>query len=494
MKYSFDTAHLKEKLARSTVRGGAAIAFCQMLGFFLGLGSTAVLARLLTPADFGLVAMVLAITHLLAVVQEGGLSHATVQREDLTHEQVSTLFWVNVGLGGAMALLIVMVSPLIALLYQDSRLGPIAVCLALPQLFSGMSVQHQALAKRQLKFWTVEWTLLVGSAIGIVGGIWLALEGAEYWALVALRTISSIVTFALLWIVVPWRPNLPRTAIGVRPMIQFGASISGTKVVTSLTGQADKILVGSLCGAVALGFYSKAYNWLMLPVKKVSGPGNTVAWPALSRLQNDPERYRRYYCQGIALVASLAVPFVTFTAIAAHEMISLLLGPGWEEAALLYQSMAPAAVVQTLAISLGWVTVPLGHGGRLLRCRIADAFVTVAAMLVGIQWGVFGLAIALSASAIIKFLPLNVYAMVGSPVHIADLLKTLFRPLGFCTLSAIGTYLVRSMVVPDGLLCSLALQTLAFAMLYIGLPFLVPRGNELYQPLMNAMQIALRKS
>jgi PST family polysaccharide transporter len=267
----FCTEHLQADLKGRSIRGGAVTLTGQGCRFALQTGSIVILARLLTPGDFGLIAMVTAITGFIASFKDAGLSMATVQREKIDHAQVSTLFWINVVLSTAMMLLIAVLAPAIAWLYGEPRLVWLTLGLAGSFIFAGLAVQHQALLRRQLRF----------------------------------RALVAI---------------LPRRGCGVRSMLAFGGNLTVSHVVNNGARNLDNVLIGSVWGASLLGAYSKAYQLLLLPFQQFASPVTAVALPVLSRLQGDPQRFRRYFRGGIMLLTALGMPLVAFAFVTAHDL------------------------------------------------------------------------------------------------------------------------------------------------------------------------------
>ena len=208
-KNFFDTEHLKFDLKERSIRGGAVTMTSQVIKFFLRTGSTVVLARLLTPQDYGLVAMVTAITGFVAMFKDMGLSMATIQRAEINHAQVSNLFWINVALSIALALILVGAAPIISWFYGDSRLSWITIAIGGTFIFSGLTVQHQALLSRQMLFTTIAIIEILSMIIGITVGIALAWYGAGYWALVAITATSALSSMILVWSFYGWRPGKP---------------------------------------------------------------------------------------------------------------------------------------------------------------------------------------------------------------------------------------------------------------------------------------------
>jgi O-antigen/teichoic acid export membrane protein len=224
----------------------------------------AVLARLLTLQDFGLISMVTAFTGLASLFRDMGLSMATVQRPHIDHAQVSTLFWVNVAISVVITSITAMLGPLIAWFYGEPRLKWITIVSAVAFIFGGLTVQHQALLRRQMRF-TALAIIDVGSMLaGIIVAITSSLYGAGYWALVLNQLVVGITTAMGVWLLCDWRPGLPVGHSGVRSMLAFGGNLTGANVLNYFVRNFDNILIGWYWGAQQLGLYTRAYQLLVI--------------------------------------------------------------------------------------------------------------------------------------------------------------------------------------------------------------------------------------
>ena len=268
----FSTEHLHADLKGRSVRGGFWTLTSQGAQFVLGSVSTIALARLLTPADFGIVAMVTAVTSLGQAFADLGLSEATIQRAEITHEQVSTLFWVNVAIGLGLTLITMALAPFLAWFYREPRLFDIALVMSLTFLIGGLRVQHTALLKRRNAVLSPGHPRCNLVDCRCSGCIILALRGAGYWAIVAMPLATNLTQVTLSWLMVRWLPSLPRRGAKVRSLISFGGSVAASYFITNMVRSADSILIGWYWGANPLGLYSRAYNLLMLPVRQLNGP------------------------------------------------------------------------------------------------------------------------------------------------------------------------------------------------------------------------------
>ena len=266
-----------EDLKERTIRGGFAKVCAQAANFLLRVGSLMVLARLLEPKDFGLVAMVTALTGVFNLFKDFGLSAATVQRVNVTEAQISTLFWINVLVGAILGLLAVVMAPVVVVFYHEPRLFRVTAVLATGFLFNAVGVQHAAILQRQLRFTALATINIISLVVSTAVGIGMAIGGYGYWALVVMTVTLPLVATVCLWLTTAWIPGMPHKQVGIRSMMRFGSSLTGVNVINYLFRNSDNVLVGWYWGAGALGFYQKAYSLLMLPISQVNAPLGGVA-------------------------------------------------------------------------------------------------------------------------------------------------------------------------------------------------------------------------
>src|SRR5271156_2594238 len=323
------TDHLQSDLRGRSVRGGVVNVASQGGQFLIQSVATVVLARLLTPADFGLVAMVSTVTGLGQAFADLGLSEATIQRKEISHDQVSALFWINVMIGLGLMLVTVTLAPLLARFYREPRLVNITLLVSLTFLIGGLRVQPDAILKRQMRFSSLAIRDVASSALAVPVAITMAWRGAGYWALVVLPLTLNFTQMALSWLMIKWRPGLPRRDAHVGSMIAFGGNVAASYFIITVSRSADNVLIGRYIGSGPLGLYSRAYNLLMLPVRQLSAPAASVAVPAFSRTQGDAERFARYYLRAVNLLMWISAPIFGFLFVAAMPVIILMLGSQW---------------------------------------------------------------------------------------------------------------------------------------------------------------------
>lgn len=424
------TGHLLHNIGHRAVSGGFVTFGAQAGKFILSFAGAAVLARLLEPKDFGLLGMVLGITALVGIFKELGLSTATVQREHITQQQVSNLFWVNVAVGGMAALIGVGLSPLVAKFYRDPRVAAIMVVLSLTFLVAGSAVQHRALLTRQMRFSTVALIDVTAMFVGFLIGCILAWRGFGYWALVAQQVSNSATDLLLTWSCSRWRPNLPRRKTGVRPLLNFGAHLTVADFVGRLSASTDTILIGRFFGVVPLGLYTRATVLLQRPLDQVFAPVTAVLDPVLARLQNDPQRYRRAFLRIYGALAMVTFTFAALCLALAQPIVLVILGSKWVGVIPLFSAFALVAISSPMSSVVSWIYQSQGRGRDQLYNHTSAGLITVAAYLVGLHWGPLGIVLSLAITSMMIRQPL-VYYIAGrrGPVSTSDLWAGFFSQL-----------------------------------------------------------------
>ena len=471
------TDHLQADLKGRSVRGGFLTITSQGAQFVIASVSTIVLARLLTPADFGLVAMVVAVTGLGQAFGDLGLSEATIQSERITQNQVSTLFWINVAIGLGLTAITASLAPILAWFYKEPPVREITFVLSLTFLICGLRVQHEALLRRQMRFSALAVRDIVSLTLGVSLGVTLALRGAGYWALVAQPLATNFSQMVLSWLMVKWMPGLPRRDPKVRSMIAFGGNVAASYVIFTVIRSADNALVGWYWGAGPLGLYSRAYNLLMLPVRQLSAPAGSVVIPAFSRIQSDKERFARYYLRTMNLIVWIAGPVFGFLFVAAGPVIALVLGAQWKAATPVFQILAISAVGQFLLESTIWLLVSQGHSNRLLRLLLVMCPIIVACFAIGLPFGIKGVALA-GSLGLLGVLPwILKFAFRGTTLTLRHLGRAILYPISMSLAGVILAELALRWAAPISLLSQFLSDAVGFTIAYL-LSALFPAVRE----------------
>lgn len=437
---AFAIEHLTQDLRRRTARGGFVTLTGQGARFMLQLGSTMALARLLTPADFGLVAMVTAVTGFLTLFKDLGLSEATVQKQEIDQGEVSTLFWVNVAASAFLTLVVLALAPVLARLYHEPSLTPITVAVSLGFVISGLGVQHAALLQRQMRFSKLVTIDLVSLSLGIVAGIAMAIASYGYWALVAMPLVSSGSATVGYWLSSRWRPSRPAWSPGSKGLLAFGGYLTGFNTVNYMARNLDNVLIGWRWGATPLGLYSRAYQLLLLPLQQINAPVSNVMIPALSRLQGEPERYRRAYLEILEKLVFVTSCLIGFLIASSDWVVDVFLGPQWHDAARIFLWLGIAALVQPVGNTTGWLFITQQKTKEMFIYGIMASSLSVASFVIGLPFGPTGVAAAYAISGLAIRFPLSLwYVGRRGPVSTGDIYGATLRPLlaGLAVLAAV---------------------------------------------------------
>jgi PST family polysaccharide transporter len=468
-----------------TMRGALVSTAGQGANFVTRIGSMVVLARLLTVEDFGLVAMVIACTGFLDIFRDFGLSMAAVQRTSISQAQQSTLFWINLAIGLLLAALCALAAPFLVAFYHEPRLLWIAVVIGLGFVFNGASAQHRALLQRQMRFTVLTTLEVVSLIVSTSVGVGMAATGQGYWALVAMNVCPPAVSAAGVWAIAQWMPSRPHWGTDMRSLLGYGGIATLDGVITFITYNADKVLLGRFWGSQALGIYGRAYQLVNTPTSNLNSTIALVVFPALSRLQNDPERLRSYFLKGYGLFLSLVMPITFGCALCADELVRVFLGSKWEVAAPAVRLLAPTILTFGLLNPLAWLLFSTGKAARSFYIGLMIAAVVILGQLIGLPYGPTGVAAGLSVTTGLVVLPVIFWATHRMPVTAGDTLKEILRPLSACLIAAAFVLACSSFIYSMGspLLRLFAENSVLFGVYFIVLCFVMGQ-KAIYLPML----------
>jgi O-antigen/teichoic acid export membrane protein len=400
------------------------------------VASMMVLARLLEPRDFGLIGMTTAFTGVLSLFRDFGLSTATVQSAKITDAQTSTLFWINVVFGAILTCVTLTLAPLVAHFYHEPRLLWVTSVVAVGFLFNGLGVQHSALLQRQMRFTALAFIDVASLIVSTIIAICAAVAGYGYWALVAMTISCPLAGSVGLWLTTSWIPGRPHRRIGLRSMMRFGGAITLNGLVLYVAFNLDKVLLGRFWGSEAIGIYGRAYQLIRIPTDSLNSTVGEVAFSALSRIQDDPRRLRRYFLKGYSVVLSLTFPVTVACGLFADDIVAVLLGHKWKAAAGIFRLLAPTILVFAIANPLGWLLTSLGLVGRGLKIALVLAPVMITGYVIGLPGGATGVALGYSTAMVLWTAPVVAWAVHGTGVSFVDVVLTVIKPLASVAVAA----------------------------------------------------------
>jgi PST family polysaccharide transporter len=448
---------------------------------------TVVLARLLTPADFGVVTMVTTFSLLLMSFGTSGFSEAVIQREEINRFLASNLFWITSAAGLIVTIGFAGAGSLLARFYRNPLVTHVAVAMSAAIFLAATSVIHIALLKRAMRFTAVSVNDVVARAVYTAVAILLALRGWGYWALAVAFVVYPLSTTIGAWWLCRWIPSLPRRGVGTRAILGFAARVYGRFSANYFTRNLDNVLVGWQFNAAALGYYKKAYDLFALSASQLTAPLHNVALAALSRLNQDPARFKRYLANSLGIVAFIGMAVGADLTLVGKDVVRLVLGPKWSESGKIFELFGPGIGIMLLYSTVGWIHLSIGEPGRWLRWTLVESSATALLFVLALPWGPAGIAVAWSVSFWILLIPAFWYAG---------------RPIGFGVSSLIGSvwrYAAASLVAglanaaiirrtpfwgtppsAEAALVAIIIISALFVTLYLGVVILLHRG---YAPL-----------
>jgi PST family polysaccharide transporter len=481
----FDSMVKADALRRTAIRGAGAAIAGQMANFILSLASVVILARLLTPADFGIVTMATTVGLVFRSFGLNGFTEVILQREDMTDALASNLFWIQLGIGMLLAVAFAASGPLMALFYHNPAVAGVASGMSAMIALGCLGWIHLGLLQRAMYFKAAAIINFAGQAVFTTVSIMAALGGWRYWSLVFGIVAQSAATAAGAWWMCRWIPSWPRRVKGTGAGVKFAMSVYSHYAFAYLTNNTDNLLVGWRFGAQALGFYKKAFDLFVLPQSQLLNPMSAVVLRTLSRVNEDRQLFRRYYLRTISVLALIGMGMGAEFALVGRDLIRVILGPEWSEAGRIFTLFGPGIGVMLLYATHGWIHLSIGRPTRWLYWGLIEFGCTVSLFLVGLHWGPSGVALAWTVALFLLMFPGLWYA--GKPIElgIGAILAAIWK-FFFASICAGGmTALVVSMAphVPIGSGASTALVKLiavsiAFLTLYLGWVIVLHRGLE----------------
>lgn len=364
----------------------------QVLTQAVSFASTLVLARLLSPSDFGLAGSALVFASLAFLLADLGLGASLVQRHELTEQDRSTAFWTSAGLGLVLMVAGVGLSWPLADLYRQPEVQPLFAVLSVTFLLTALGTTQGALLIRNLSFRSLEVRAVVSATVSVAVGIGVALLGYGPWAIIAQVVAHTGISTALLWRSSPWRPRFLFSSESLRHLLGYGGPVLGSNFVWYLERNTDNFLIGRVLGPAALGAYGIAYNIMLVPILKIVAPIQQVFFPAMSRIRQRGD-LGPVWLRMTRVLTALAFPLLVGLAVVAPEFVAVVLGEKWHAAVRVLQVLAWVGIVQVLAAQATNVLEAIGQVGVVLRYSFVSAAASIAGFLIGLQWGIVGVAV-----------------------------------------------------------------------------------------------------
>lgn len=486
-------------MPRRSVRGGGARLLAQAFQTVIAVGTGIALARLLTPRDFGVFAMAFTVVGFVTWFRDFGFPLALTQRRELSGSTVRAVFraglWRTLGL----VTLLLLSAPLVAAFYGEPDVRPAVFAMSVGFLGLGFAIVPEGLLMRRLRFGAVAVVETAAVVIGAALAIGAALLGAGYWALVYQFLALTLVKAFGLWLASGWRYGRSETRLEAptetstvgrdpdagetRRLLAYGRHLTVARIVRYVGLNADRVLIGRIYGSPVLGLYDNALRWSQYPVRQVLLPLQNVIVATLSRVHGQVGPYRSGFRRGTFPIFSVIVPALAYLAIDARAVVLVLLGDQWLEAVPLFRLLALGAIAQTLQKAAAWVFLSEGRTNGLLRWNTFAAVVQLAAIAIGVPWGVRGVALAIAVASWLLVVPNIWYCTRGSALEAADFLPMMWRPLVAAAVAAGLTIVLWPAMLADhsaagGQLALVLTRLPVFLVAYLGCWIGLPGGRR----------------
>lgn len=381
-----------DHLGRRAARGSLVTLSGQLSQMALQMTSVIVLARLLTPHDYGLYAMVLVIAGVGEIFRDFGLSSAAVQARTLSREQRDNLFWINSAIGATLTVALFAAAPLVARFFGAHELTGLARLLSVIFLINGMTTQFRADLNRRMQFGTLAVADLSAQAMAVGVAILCAALGARYWALVGSQIALVVTVLVITSTAAKWLPGPVHRDADVRPLIRFGRNFVGAQLINYASNNVDSMTIAFRFGASSLGLYNRAFQLLMSPLNQLRTPATTVALPVYARMQDTPLRANDYIRRSQIMLGYTIVAGLGFAAGAAQPLVHLLLGGRWSQVTSIFALLAVAAGFQMLSFVGYWIYLSRGLTADLFQYTFISFAIKIACIVTGSFWGIVGVA------------------------------------------------------------------------------------------------------
>jgi len=378
---------------------------------------TAILARLLLPADFGTVGMSLIFIGLVSMINDIGLSSAIIQKKDLEDSHLHTAFWMNLFAGIFLVIFSFVVSPLIADFFSTAVVEPIIKVSSLSFLITSFALVQRSLLSRQLQFKKLALTEICSSFLSGIIAVYLAVSGFGLWSLVARNLINDIILVSLTLLIYPWKPSLCFSKKSFSDLFNFGFNIIGSSFLGYLRENLDYIIVGRFMGAELLGYYTLAYTLAVYPTKKIAPVLTRVIFPVFSRIKDDNVKLKKGYVKLILFLSVVIIPAFIGLAVVAPEFILVVYGPKWSYSIVPLQILSLSGIIGSIIPAAESVFYSKGVPEVNLKMNLIKLPITVFALIIGSFYGIVGIAAAVASTSFI--LSIVTQKIVNSMIYLS---------------------------------------------------------------------------
>lgn len=407
----------ESNLREQTAKGVAWVFLAQFGRQGFQFITSIILARILLPSDLGLIGMIVVFTGFAVVIGDLGFSAALIQREKIEPRHLTAVYWLNIASGIVLTVIFYVVAPLIADFYAEPRLNLITKLASISFLVTSFTMTQKALLSRRMNFRLISIIEIVSVFIAGIIAIVMAFFGFGVWSLVWQTVLVSLFSSLLLWWAVAWRPTLSFDKTAVQELFGYSGNLMGFNVFNYWSRNADNLLIGRFLGAAALGIYSTAYSFMLLPLSQVTRMISRVMFPTLSRVQKDKVRVKRIYLQAVSAIALFTFPLMIGLLVVAKDFVLAIYGEKWIDLIRPLQILSLVGMYQSVGATVGWIYQSQGRTDLMFRWGLFAGLAGIGSFVIGIYFGTVE-AVAISYALLNALL---VFWLINIPGKLIDL-------------------------------------------------------------------------
>lgn len=393
-------------IKKQVLSGVKWVALANIFGQIMTLASTVILARLLNPDDFGVFAILMIFVGFLSMFVGMGTSAAIVHMDNPSEELLSSIFYFNVFMGSFFCALLIVLSDPISIFFEKPEIKELLMWLSLTFVISSFTTVQEALFTKKMDFKTLTIIGTFTNFVSFIVGIIAAMKGFGVYSLIIRALVGSILSSLLIWSISSWKPKLIFYFKELKEIFNFTTNLTGFTFINYFARNTDNFLIGKFLESSSLGVYNMAYNIMLYPLSNISHVLIRVLFPAFSKLQYDNEKLKKVYSRVIFFIALVSFPLMTGLMATSELFVSVIFGDKWNNLATILLIMAPIGMMQSLVTTTGSLYMAKGNVKMMFKTGTINAIVAVVSFIVGISFGIEGVALAYLIANIIMLYPM----------------------------------------------------------------------------------------
>ena len=464
---------LKSKALKGFLWSGYQKAGSMTISFLANL----ILARLLTPSDFGCIGMILVFVNLSSVFIDAGFGSALIQRKDITETDFSTIFIWNIFIGSCLYGILYLLSPYIANFYGIQKLSSYLRVLGIVLIFNSFSLIQTTILKKKLEFKLLANCYIISSIIALVITIWMAYHNYNVWSLVVFQIVVSGINSILLWIFTKWRPNLRWSFSSFKKLFSFGGYLLASSIISMCSKQLQTLLIGKLCSTSTLGYYTQARNLEQAPTNVIYSVIGQVTYPLFSARQENLEYFNRLFLKVRNGVTFFILPLMSLLILIAKPLIITLFSEKWIDSVYYFQLLCiTGSIIPLIDISVFAISA-LGHSKLILKWTLINNIICICMLLVGSLWSIDGIIFAYIIYAGIALLNYCILLKKVSGLTLLQQSKDYFFIFSICAVLCSITFLIN--YTTDASNIMIIISSIVFLSIYIGISLILKLSSAI---------------